>query len=108
MSRSRRKTPIFGHAMSVSESEDKKIWHRRMRSAERSRLVKSISRDPEAHVTTSEKQVSNPWDMSKDGKYYWPEKSQCEAAIIMARLKTSNKHEAKKIEVRYKKKIMSK
>ncbi|AXZ89067.1 hypothetical protein APB34_33680 [Pseudomonas aeruginosa] len=45
MSRSRRKTPIVGHATCRSEREDKKLWHQRWRSRERSALA---SAPPEA------------------------------------------------------------
>lgn len=35
MSRSRKKTPIFGHTGSISEAADKAAWHRRHRANER-------------------------------------------------------------------------
>lgn len=35
MSRSRRKTPIVGHTTCGSEREDKKLWHQRWRTRER-------------------------------------------------------------------------
>jgi hypothetical protein len=57
MSRSRRKTPIFGYTTSVSEAADKAIWHRRHRRAD------YIARSHRAH--------SNPWMMDKDGKHWW-------------------------------------
>ena len=32
MSRSRRKTPIFGITTATSEAEDKRLWHKRLRA----------------------------------------------------------------------------
>ncbi len=46
MSRSRRKTPIVGHTTCGSEREDKKLWHQRWRTRERTALT-SASRSPE-------------------------------------------------------------
>lgn len=68
MSRSRKKTPIHGITTAVSENEDKRIWHKRMRARERDRLIT----DPEGEPTV-ENEVCTPWDMAKDGKCYWPE-----------------------------------
>lgn len=45
MSRSRRKTPIVGHTTCRSEREDKKLWHQRWRTHERTALA---SASPEA------------------------------------------------------------
>jgi len=39
MSRSRRKTPIVGHTTCGSEREDKKLWHQRWRTRERTALT---------------------------------------------------------------------
>ncbi|WP_282811691.1 hypothetical protein [Thauera humireducens] len=39
MSRSRRKTPIVGHTTCHSEREDKKLWHQRWRTSERTALA---------------------------------------------------------------------
>jgi hypothetical protein len=74
MSKSRRKTPIFGHTTSVSEAKDKAIWHRRHRRAERSEIklagVDYIARSHRAH--------SDPWLMDKDGKRWWAEAQPCD------------------------------
>lgn len=67
MSRSRKKTPIHGIAVCASEAKDKCIWHKRMRTHERDRLIV----DPEG-VPTHRRQVSDRWLMGKDGKTYWP------------------------------------
>jgi hypothetical protein len=66
MSRSIRKTPIFGNAKSQSEAKDKKIWHSRFRHSVKQRL-KSCA-DHDALVDVDVKEVSNPWLMAKDGK----------------------------------------
>ncbi len=76
MSRSRRKTPIFGISTCHSERQDKKIWHQRWRSRERTALTSTTPNDLDAHLPILEKQVSNVWDMGKDGRQYWPIKSQ--------------------------------
>jgi hypothetical protein len=39
MRRSRRKTPIVGHTTCRSEREDKKLWHQRWRTRERTALA---------------------------------------------------------------------
>ena len=65
MSRSRKKTPICGFTTADSESADKRLWHKRMRAAERDRLVN----DPESEPTHRH-DVSGVWDMAKDGKQY--------------------------------------
>lgn len=66
MSRSRRKAKVHGITCKESESADKKIWHGRMRAAERDRLIA----DPESE-TTHRNEVSSVWAMAKDGKHYW-------------------------------------
>ncbi|TDY23583.1 hypothetical protein B0G81_3965 [Paraburkholderia sp. BL6665CI2N2] len=65
MSRSRPKTPITPVTTAVSEAQDKKIWHRRYRRAEKQR----IDKDPEAEPLC-ESHYSDPWKMDKDGKHY--------------------------------------
>ena len=70
MSRSRRRTPIYGNAIARSESVDKRIWHGRMRACERDRLHHALA-DPEAHLSTRVREVSNRWAMSKDGRHWW-------------------------------------
>jgi len=69
MSRSRRKTPIYGISTATSEKEGKRIWHKRMRTCERDRLRTLV--DPEAHLTTLVPEVSNCWSMEKDGRQWW-------------------------------------
>jgi hypothetical protein len=66
MSRSVRKTPIFGNASYVSEAKDKKIWHSRFRHNTKQKL--KTCTDHEALIDVNIKEVSDPWLMAKDGK----------------------------------------
>ena len=61
VSRSKRKTPIFGHTTAVSEKEDKTLWHRAFRRAMKQFL------DDKNDI----RHYSDPWGMSKDGKQYY-------------------------------------
>lgn len=79
MSRSHRKSPIFGHTTCRSERQDKKIWHRRWRSKERAALG-GITKDLTEHVTLLRNQVSSTWSMGKDGKCYWSKNDQIRSA----------------------------
>ena len=91
MSRSRRKTPIFGYASADSEAHDKRIWHSRMRHRERQALHSAV--DFEAHTTTVRDDVSSTWNMAKDGKHFWPEKSREEMAAWIAERRGGNDQE---------------
>ena len=82
MSRSRRKTPMFGYASADSEAADKRIWHSRMRSRERQALHSADNYD--AHLTLLRDDVSSTWNMDKDGKHFWPEQSREETAAWIA------------------------
>lgn len=84
MSRSRRKTPIMGITTARSEREDKTIWHQRMRAHERTRLAKVSLDEPDSldHVAVSEREVSNPWGMAKDGRQYFSPKRQEKLASL--------------------------
>lgn len=100
MSRSYRKTPIYPHSCSTSEADDKRRWHKIMRHTEKQKLAaiplyEFYSRPDIAiyweqfdyccpfclmdwyegpggygHITVLPKDVSNLWDMAKDGKSY--------------------------------------
>lgn len=85
MSRSRRKTPIFGITTARSEREDKALWHGRWRAAERTALAVVLPGDADTHMTTLVRSVSNPWGMSKDGRRFWSAKEQNAAASRAAR-----------------------
>ena len=67
MSRSRRKTPIFGITTAPSEAEDKRLWHKRLRAKTRDQLKAG----PDDHIPVDRREVSDPWGMAKDGKRYW-------------------------------------
>ena len=82
MSRSRRKTPIFGYASADSEAHDKRIWHSRMRHRERQALHSAD--DYDAHLTTVRDDVSSTWNMDKDGKSYFFEADREETAAWIA------------------------
>ena len=66
MSRSRRKTPIFGITTATSEAEDKRLWHKRLRAKTRDQLKAG----PEDHIPVDHREVSDPWGMAKDGRRY--------------------------------------
>lgn len=92
MSRSQKKTPIFGIAGEKSERADKKIWHGRLRSLERSAL--SSSADLDDHMTTTEREASNPWTFAKDGKFFWPLRRQEVVAERLAQTGKTKKERA--------------
>lgn len=70
MSRSRRKTPIFGHA-GESEKDDKRLCNRKIRRIAKEKL----SLDPDGYLEPLPNEVYNVWSMAKDGKSYWIPKS---------------------------------
>ena len=107
MSRSRRKTPIFGITMARSERDDKTLWHGRWRAAERAALAVVLPGDVDAHMTTLARSVSDPWGMSKDGKRFWPQEQQKAAASRVARAGRS-KAERVAIEARTLRRFMAK
>ena len=76
MSCSYQKTSITGHTHCRSERQDKRLWHKRWRKRERIKLSSLSSENLDDHCTTDRREVSNPWNMGKDGKGYFPEKEQ--------------------------------
>jgi len=76
MSRSIRKTKIFGNVGSLchaSEKKDKKLFHKMYRSLERE-IVRKIEQgavDSENVVFFNEEETMDVWSMDKDGKHYW-------------------------------------
>lgn len=64
MSRSRRKTPIFGITTAESDKNFKRREHRRERTAVRDSLATG------ADIPDS-RAFGNPWASEKDGKRYW-------------------------------------
>lgn len=65
MSRSRRKTPIFGITTAKSEAFDKACWHRAFRRSENQRLQAAPHR-----MSRDIREFYNPWLMHKDGKQW--------------------------------------
>jgi hypothetical protein len=68
MSRSYRKTPIFGHCHSkYSEKFDKLLYNKKFRRLAKSKLkLKKYNSLP-----LKIKEICDIWGMRKDGKYYW-------------------------------------
>lgn len=85
MSRSRRKTPIIGYTTCRSEKQDKQIWHRRWRARERTAMDSIAPESLDTFLPLLENQVSSVWAMGKDGKQYWPIKSQVQYAKQIAK-----------------------
>lgn len=83
MSRSRRRTPIFGHTTARSEVHDKRLWHKHWRARERDRLA-GLPGDAD-HLPTPRNAVSSTWDMAKDGKGWFGLRQQREQAERVAR-----------------------
>ena len=72
MSRSRKKHNRGGVTTAPSERDDKNIWHKIFRRKNKTALKKA---DNGETVFVTEKEVSDPWRMDKDGKtfYTWEE-----------------------------------
>lgn len=66
MTRSRKKTPVFGISTSVSEKADKVAAHKRERRKIRTRL----RIEPDAELLPHPREISNVWAYAKDGKRY--------------------------------------
>lgn len=98
MSRSRRKTPIIGHTTCRSEKQDKQIWHRRWRARERTAMNGIAPELLDTFLPLLENQVRSVWAMGKDGKQYWPIRSQiqCAERIAMHEGNTPREHVALK------------
>lgn len=65
MSRSKRRTPIFGNTTADSEKQDKRLANRRLRARERVAAASGFELEP------SLRDVSDVWAFDKDGKRYW-------------------------------------
>ncbi|HUQ34604.1 MAG TPA: hypothetical protein VM095_20965 [Pyrinomonadaceae bacterium] len=64
MSRSRKRTPVWGMSSSSSEKQDKRDYNRRYR-----RISKQFLHvNPDGELMPHLRDYSNPWCMSKDGK----------------------------------------
>jgi hypothetical protein len=66
MSRSRRKTPICGITTASSERHDKRLANQRLRRSAKTKLRCGLY--DEDLILPELDDVSNPWEMSKDGK----------------------------------------
>lgn len=108
MSCSRRKTPIVGHTTCGSEREDKKLWHQRWRTRERTALTSASPEALSAHLPLLENQASSVWSMGKDGRSYWPVKRQAATADRIANHKGRNPQERASLKKRLLRKWMSK
>lgn len=67
MSRSRKKRPISGITLADSEKQDKRLANRKLRR----RVNQTLAVDPEAEVFPHLREVSDPWTMAKDGRYWF-------------------------------------
>lgn len=108
MSRSRRKTPIFGHTTCRSERQDKKLWHQRWRTRERKTLASASPEALDSHLPLLESQVSNVWSMGKDGHSYWPIARQVVMAEHIANRQGRSPQERASLKKRLLRKLMSK
>jgi hypothetical protein len=68
MSRSRRKTPIFGNATAKSDAEWKAKAARKLRRKVKQHLESTHDGDGFAGKRWD---AVNPWSTEKDGKHYW-------------------------------------
>ncbi|HUL70634.1 MAG TPA: hypothetical protein VLT17_10435 [Gemmatimonadales bacterium] len=66
MSRSRKKSPIQGVTAAASEKADKRATNRKVRRGVRAKLAV----DADAELLPHPRDVSNPWNMAKEGKIY--------------------------------------
>lgn len=72
MSRSRKKRNITGTTTAHTEAYDKKEWHSRFRSKAKARLrAAEAKQELDGYIDIVEYDVSNKWQMAKDGKTYW-------------------------------------
>lgn len=108
MSRSEKKTPIFGIAGTRSEKQDKRIWHKRMRVLERTRQSSHADSEMENHLPVRVLEAINIWSMGKDGRLYWGKTEHLSFAIKLANRKAKTAVEIKSLTYRNLHKIMSK
>ncbi len=108
MSRSQRKTPIFGMTTCRSERSDKVLWHGRLRAHTRTTMTACTANDLADCVLPEVKQVSNVWDMGKDGRQWWPAVNQRKVARRLASRRGKTKAERNAIEQRLLRKWMAK
>jgi hypothetical protein len=107
MSRSRRKTPIFGLTNSRSEKQDKKIWHGRLRAQERTALTTDPAKAGEK-VLPEVRDASNPWSMDKDGRCWWSLDRQAQHAERAANRQGRTRKEREALKARLQHRWMAK
>jgi hypothetical protein len=90
MSRSIKNKYFLAHACCQSEKKDKKRWHKIFRKKEKQKINSS---NLEEHVTTYHKEISNPWNMGKDGKQYYSQNYLLASIKKIARRAYKNKKE---------------
>lgn len=78
LSKSIRKTPIFGHTSATSEKKDKQILNRAMRSKNK-QLIKTTT-DWDEFIPFEKDDIMSTWEMEKDGKSYFDKQSQVRTA----------------------------
>ena len=93
MSRSYQKMPIKSHTTCRSERLDKQIWHKRWRTKERIKLASLNLENLDDHLTTDRREVSNPWNMGKDGKHYFSKNKQMLLAKTISNRRGQNPRE---------------
>ena len=108
MSRSQRKTPIFGIVGARSEKQDKRTWHKRWRAQQRTKQDAIANSSLEDHLPVDALDVSNVWSMAKDGRFYWAKADHQSFANKLASRKATNAVEYKSLVKRSIRKIMSK
>lgn len=82
MTRSVKKAPVKSTTGARSEKVDKKIWHGRLRHADKQRL--SQAGDLEGFVATDARAVSDPRSMDKDGRHFMTSSEELRAAKMNA------------------------
>jgi hypothetical protein len=100
VTRSYRKTPIFGYTTCHSEKHDKFIWHKKWCLRERINLATVIKGDLENHCSVHQRQVSNVWLMGKDGKHYFSHQEQKDHAELISSIRSKNPQEKSSLKKR--------
>lgn len=108
MSRSYQKTPIARHTGCRSERLDKRIWHKRWRFQERIKLSSLNSENLDDYCTTDRREVSDPWNMGKDGKSYFAHHKQANLVKRIANEQGKSPQERSSLKKRLLYKLMGK
>jgi hypothetical protein len=85
MSRSHKQPNFAANTTAKSEKGDKKTWHSRMRAKQRDQLASLNPSDAIEIISVCANEVSNTYDMAKDGRHYWSD----DARIAHAKEKAS-------------------